>query len=536
MASIKCETCSSDCVFKSRPKEDEVFGSACDLCQQVFCKLCAQLTTTEAHAVSLAQRNLIFFCQGCKILLKEHISDSTKYKTLLENYEKIKQESAEKDKRFEELEDKCFKETHELQDEIDELHADNKAKADHIKRINRRTQDFENIACNTEQELAAKINDQKGEILQLNQNVSNLITVNLDLDKQLKECRLTVSRLEGDLGDITETNKNMLTTIQVLSEEKKSYLEELKSAKVNLLHAKEELKTTKSRCDSLEMIGHQQSLIGARPSEDLAKCCEPTAADDSFTLINDNSVLKDCITLDKEMETARHRANASYCVPRKCIVCGDFSARSLSTTMSKLVNSSHMIKGYVYNGLNMKSLVERMFLLSFDLTENDTIVVSLNLNSTSPSIADIGRILSMGSTTNLVLMLKCNFRDYPEARFHKLSGFVSEYVQKNNCSIRLISNTCTNSRYRHTLRSLSKLLALYVETSVVLGRKLVLKSVPITIECSASPFYVQSLDSHVSNCMQGDLDNSNIEIQTKSLNALVNTPFLDRGQVVKNLT
>ncbi|CAG9769994.1 unnamed protein product [Ceutorhynchus assimilis] len=281
---------------------------------------------------------------------------------------------------------------------------------------------------------------------QLNQNVSNLITVNLDLDKQLKECRLTVSRLEGDLGDITETNKNMLTTIQVLSEEKKSYSEELKSAKVNLLHAKEELKTTKSRCDSLEMIGHQQSLIGARPSEDLAKCCEPTAADDSFTLINDNSVLKDCITLDKEMETARHRANASYCVPRKCIVCGDSSARSLSTTMSKLVNSSHMIKGYVYNGLNMKSLVERMFLLSFDLTENDTIVVSLNLNSTSPSIADIGRILSMGSTTNS-------------------------------------------------------------ETSAVLGRKLVLKSVPITVECSASPFYVQSLDSHVSNCMQGDLDN-----------------------------
>ncbi|CAG9769582.1 unnamed protein product [Ceutorhynchus assimilis] len=323
----------------------------------------------------LQQRKQSLLVDSLVLNLKEDAeSEPNKSDTLTDRFPRSTRESAEKDKRFEELEDKCFKETHELQDEIDELHADNKAKADHIKRINRRTQDFENIACNTEQELAAKINDQKGEILQLNQNVSNLITVNLDLDKQLKECRLTVSRLEGDLGDITETNKNMLTTIQVLSEEKKSYLEELKSAKVNLLHAKEELKTTKSRCDSLEMIGHQQSLIGARPSEDLAKCCEPTAADDSFTLINDNSVLKDCITLDKEMETARHRANASYCVPRKCIVCGDSSARSLSTTMSKLVNSSHMIKGYVYNGLNMKSLVERMFLLSFDLTEKDTIV------------------------------------------------------------------------------------------------------------------------------------------------------------------
>ncbi|CAG9766385.1 unnamed protein product [Ceutorhynchus assimilis] len=112
----------------------------------------------------------------------------------------------------------------------------------------------------------------------------------------------------------------MLTTIQVLSGEKESYIEKVKHAKVNLLHAKEELKTAKSRYDYLEMMRHQKSSTGAGPTtEDLAKCCEPTATDEPFALANDNSVLKDCITLDKEIESASHQASASYCVPRKCI-------------------------------------------------------------------------------------------------------------------------------------------------------------------------------------------------------------------------
>ncbi|CAG9762942.1 unnamed protein product [Ceutorhynchus assimilis] len=195
MTSLKCETCSKSCIFKSRPKEDEIFGSPCDLCQRPICKLCAEITTTEAHAVSLARRSLLFFCPDCKLSLNDHMKDLPNYRILLEKYEKTKKESAIKDKSLETLENKCSEITQELRIEINKLITDNEAKAIHIKRLNRKTQDFENSAIDAEQELYTEINNQKAEILQLAQNISDLIDTNLDLTAQLS-CRFNRDQQE----------------------------------------------------------------------------------------------------------------------------------------------------------------------------------------------------------------------------------------------------------------------------------------------------------------------------------------------------
>lgn len=66
MSSFICIKCENQCVFKSRPDKDELFGAKCDSCSRFICKICANLTTSEAQAVALVSRTLIFHCPECK--------------------------------------------------------------------------------------------------------------------------------------------------------------------------------------------------------------------------------------------------------------------------------------------------------------------------------------------------------------------------------------------------------------------------------------------------------------------------------------
>ncbi|CAG9766193.1 unnamed protein product [Ceutorhynchus assimilis] len=182
----------------------------------------------------------------------------------------------------------------------------------------------------------------------------------------------------------------MLTSIQVLTQDREAYIMELKNVKLNLLYAKEELQSSKSRSDSLEMERHLEAVrlsgsctsgtilknqenSGGVPREDVTcfddvTCRKSTATGDSFVLLNDNKVINDCIALDKELKSASYKSNDCNFACKTCIICGDSSARSLSSYGSLLMKSSHILKGHV-SGLDVKRLIERVFLLSSDLTE-----------------------------------------------------------------------------------------------------------------------------------------------------------------------
>ena len=66
MSLLKCVKCSKQCIFKRRPKEDEVFGVPCDYCNEAWCKECARISATEIDTLTLTQRLLMFYCTNCK--------------------------------------------------------------------------------------------------------------------------------------------------------------------------------------------------------------------------------------------------------------------------------------------------------------------------------------------------------------------------------------------------------------------------------------------------------------------------------------
>lgn len=226
MASV-CSACKVPCTYKCRPKDDEVFGAPCDLCCNFFCKKCANITTTEAHAIALTHRTIVFYCYKCK----EVSRDLPKASELLRSYEKIKSETANKDARIDTLEKELQEVSNQLQTNITENHE----KERHIKGLKRKTMDFEDEVFRAEKELENTIQVQKEEIARINTKHLGLIQGIRRLTEELEESKEKIVTLEKDLEEIHGIRKSLLTSVETLEMENNLYVQDLKRANLELL-------------------------------------------------------------------------------------------------------------------------------------------------------------------------------------------------------------------------------------------------------------------------------------------------------------
>ncbi|KAG5885250.1 hypothetical protein JTB14_025947 [Gonioctena quinquepunctata] len=88
--------------------------------------------------------------------------------------------------------------------------------------------DFEDEVVGAEQNNLSNLNAQKGIISEQKKNIINLIQKNTALQEELEEIRVDLNRYQTDITDLNTINKNMMTSFETITQEKESYLVNLK--------------------------------------------------------------------------------------------------------------------------------------------------------------------------------------------------------------------------------------------------------------------------------------------------------------------
>ncbi|KAG5890122.1 hypothetical protein JTB14_027789 [Gonioctena quinquepunctata] len=91
------------------------------------------------------------------------------------------------------------------------------------------------------------LNEQKGVISELRNDIVNLIQKNTDLQEEMEAATAGMRRHLNDIEELTTINRNMVTSIETLTQEKESYIEELKKVKYNYFCLNQDHISTKSR-------------------------------------------------------------------------------------------------------------------------------------------------------------------------------------------------------------------------------------------------------------------------------------------------
>lgn len=260
MNSTYCKNCNRPCILKARPDKDELFGAPCDLCKVVLCKNCSEICTTEAHAVALTQRVLLYYCQGCKNAVNEL---SRERHSLSDRLKKAELLARSKDLEIENLESEKQATCADLQKEVETLLVEIKEKDSYIKRLNRRTKDFEEEALAADESFVKKVNEQKHEILKANKEIVELMKKNGILTEVIKELEINLKGQTQKLSELDKLKVNMMTSIDTLSKENDMYAKDLKKANRDLLELREKQHiVTKGVHVQTEGIIHSQRKNG----------------------------------------------------------------------------------------------------------------------------------------------------------------------------------------------------------------------------------------------------------------------------------
>lgn len=225
-----CKNCKKPCINKARSKMDIIFGAPCDGCKLIFCKQCANLSTTEADAVALSHRNLVFFCRDCKLQLQ----DLPTIQGIIKCLDTQKLKCTEKDAQIEELQNKLKETTNDRQSQIDKLLTENAQQMVHIRRLRRRTEDFEDIALTNDRENNLKIESQVQEIQRLNSDIIQLLDSINNQTTFITELKCKIHTLEVHSKDLEVQKQNSSSQIAALTEDKDTLLNDLKKAKFEL--------------------------------------------------------------------------------------------------------------------------------------------------------------------------------------------------------------------------------------------------------------------------------------------------------------
>lgn len=231
-----CSQCKAGCIFKPRPKESELFGAKCDHCNKSFCKSCAGLTTTEAHALSLSHRRLLFCCTLC---YRPSVDDSNPVVGLSAQYERLMGVCAKKDRRIGSLEQDLFEQNQVNQAEITKLIKEVQEKDRHILRLKRGTKDFENEVFSREQECETVIKRLGEDVQKLNREILQLLETNKILSERLAAMEQQRTNLQIQLQELTNLKDNLLTSVETLEIERDQYMSDLKRTMYELSVAKE---------------------------------------------------------------------------------------------------------------------------------------------------------------------------------------------------------------------------------------------------------------------------------------------------------
>lgn len=275
MTELSCSVCHTDCFFKPRPKEDEQFGAKCDGCKLAVCRACAGIVTTEAHAVALASRRILFYCPSCR----DTLIDLAGFQKLFQQLDKTKSECKRKDNYIAKLKDDYDVKVGELEAKLTNVTKDNSDLNKYMNRLKGRTLDIEDEVLTTVQVDTDGIKQLKEEKKRLNDEILALLDKNENLLKDLESLQEKNNSLSEDLSELRALQQNFLTSIDTLTNDNKVYASDLKKSALEVFRLKEELTAYKVLdCHNDSLTTHRSLNLNSQTvnSEPLTPTITPT--------------------------------------------------------------------------------------------------------------------------------------------------------------------------------------------------------------------------------------------------------------------
>nr|CAI5852740.1 unnamed protein product [Callosobruchus analis] len=112
--------------------------------------------------------------------------------------------------------------------QIEELMKTSKDKDEYIKRLQRRTTDIEDEVVSAEKDFNDKIQEQRTHIANLDREIIELRNKNNDLVLEASMKDKEISQLLGKMKDLEMVKRNMLVSLETLTQESEMYSHEVK--------------------------------------------------------------------------------------------------------------------------------------------------------------------------------------------------------------------------------------------------------------------------------------------------------------------
>ncbi|CAG9772424.1 unnamed protein product [Ceutorhynchus assimilis] len=173
-----------------------------------------------------------FCCKSCLGVF--HPSCMERYKSVRVIYRNTiycSEECAEKDLLIEKAETDREKQFQEMNQEILELKQELRAKQLHIKRMERRTQDFENDIFEDEQRSIEKINELNDSMNKLKLDIVKLNEENNVFASEKVIMQEELNKANKQYQELMEVNRNIIDSIRILEAENKIYQREIEHFK-----------------------------------------------------------------------------------------------------------------------------------------------------------------------------------------------------------------------------------------------------------------------------------------------------------------
>ena len=432
MANEICTECQKICVFKSRPTADELFGSSCDACKVILCRTCSGITTTEAHAIALAQRSIIFFCANCKMDLSSLMQSE---KSENDKVLKLQSELLDMNGKMEERQFKHQSEKNDLCEQIEQLTRKGKDKNNYIQRLRKRTEVFEDDVFNVEKDFTDRVEKYKQIVNDLNKEIIAYRQQRDDMQEQQNNSTERIKIIENEVQELLSINKSMRTSIETLSVDNECYITELKRLRLEIFRLNDLNTGLRNAC----VPESGRTIISSKPKPKF----EPI------------------VSISKNVSTEK----AASSTRKKILAYGDGSARSIALTLHRFLDVSvFRVEGFVKTSAVLGSLSKDLFCATAHYSQNDHVVlfVDFNINSFFSNL-DLKQMFAIGRYTNLIVCCKFN----PGYFRHKqmLDKVKHVLLFYRNASIRLLENVKVGHGYSHSTDTLGRLISGYVRNS-----------------------------------------------------------------------
>lgn len=347
----------------------------------------------------------------------------------------------------------------EIQGVIGGLQDDLHGRDAHIKRLERRSASFLEEATQSEEKMMNEIKERDLIIVTLRKKIEQIKVPSPDVTRVSSAVQTEESeRLKAVTKELLFKNKDYIIL--------KESFDELKTANTEL-HS--ELSIKINDIDSLkQQVSDLQDIF-----KNMTSSLRILEADNEAlrSELENIHLAENQVHLNENLHTTTNRDSCSSLEPSvhyksRVLMYGDLSVKNLAQSLHAKIQKNWLMESWFSNKPEaMDEITGNVFSYTKDYANADTVIVGLDLSNEVPSYSQLRELLSVGKTTNLIMLIKCDLRLVSGRKYNSVLDYITRFSRGRGLSIRLINDVRSNKPYRHTLDSMTDLLKLYIEQS-----------------------------------------------------------------------